>query len=109
MTDHPAAAHLAMMSTMPQSMADAMALEAGAAAIRALAEFRPHHPQAIIGRRYATLVVPYEALMAARAALGDHDLGPVDVAALRQLHDDDRQAHNATLTSQEHRQKWARP
>lgn len=108
MTDHPAAYHLTMMSGRPQSMADAKALEAGAAAIRALAQFRPHHPQAVIGRRYAALVVPLEALQAARAAVGDHDLGPVDVLALRQLHDDDRQAHNATLSRDEIRQKWGR-
>lgn len=109
MTDHPAALILDDKVRHFGSLEDAEAVQAGAAALRALAQFRPHHPQAIVGRRYATLVVPFEALMAAREALGDHDLGPVDVLALRQLHDDDRQAHNATLDSSEHRAKWARP
>jgi hypothetical protein len=108
MTDHPAADHLTMMSARPQSMADAKALEAGAAALRALAQFRPHHPQAVVGRRYATLIVSYEALRAAQEVLGDFDLGPTDVNVLRQLHDDDRQAHNATLSRDEIRQKWGR-
>ena len=108
MTDHPLAEHLTMMAARPQSMADATALETAAAALRALAEFRPHHPQAIVGRRYASLVVSYEALRAAQEILGDFDLGPTDVNALRQLHDDDRQAHNATLTRDEHRAKWGR-
>lgn len=106
MTDHPAAARLDSLVSAIPNQTDRDAIQAGAAALRALAQFRPHHPQAIVGKRYATMVVPYEALMAAREALGDHDLGPVDVLALRQLHDDDRQAHNATLDSSEHRAKW---
>lgn len=108
MTDHPQANMLERIAgdVSKATIEEASALIAGAAALRALAEFRPHHPQAIVGKRYATLVVPYEALMAAREALGDHDLGRVDVNALRQLHDDDRQAHNATMTKEEHRDKW---
>lgn len=106
MTDHPAAEHLTMMSARPQSMADAMALEAGAAALRALAALRPHHPQVIVGSRYASLIVPLDALRAAQAALGDHDLGPVDVAALRALHDADRQDHFAEMGDEALRAKW---
>jgi len=111
MTDHPDAEILETFSIDHHATStdhSRKAMAAGAAALRALAQFRPHHPQAIVGKRYATLVVPFEALMAARAAVGDHDLGPVDVNALRQLHDDDRQAHNATLDSSEHRAKWGR-
>ncbi len=107
MTDHPDAAELQRTARgyRPDSpLSDA--LLSGAAALRALAQFRPHHPQAIVGKRYATLVVPFEALMAAREAVGDHDLGPVDVNALRQLHDDDRQAHYATLDRSEINAKW---
>jgi hypothetical protein len=108
MTDHPHAAALDQMATHVRAddWADAAVLRAGAAALRALAAFRPHHPQAIVGRRYATLVVPFEALMAAREALGDHDLGPVDVLALRQLHDDDRQKNWADIGSEAVREKW---
>lgn len=103
----PKAAMLDALAAGPLLSEDGQAAaRAGAAALRALAAMRPHHPQAIIGKRYATLVVPFEALMAARAAVGDHDLGPVDVNALRQLHDDDRQAHYATLDRSEITAKW---
>ena len=113
MTDHPDAAAIEAMlnETGPDGCSDlsarqSEALLAGAAALRALAEFRPHHPRAIVGRRYATLVVPYEALMLAREAVGAHDLGPIDLDALQAQTQADRENYYGTLDRSQINAKW---
>jgi hypothetical protein len=106
MTDHPAAEHLLMMAARPQAMADAMALEAGAAALRALAQFRPHHPNAVVAQTYAVLTVPWQAVLDARAALGDFDLGRFDLEAARAAVQRDREDHFDEMGRDALRAKW---
>lgn len=106
MNDHPAAEHLTMMAARPQSMADAMALEAGAAAIRALAQFRPHHPAVVVSDVYAVLHVSHAAMIAAREVLGDFDLGRFDLKAAQAETNRQRLAYYDTLTRDERRDKF---
>lgn len=106
MTDHPKAADLDSIASRARAAWETDAAKAGAAALRALAEFRPHHPQVVVGRRYASLIIPLAALDAAKAVLGDHDRGPVDVEALRALHDSDRQDDYELMGRRELRDKW---
>src|SRR5687767_10757240 len=92
MTDHPHAAHIERLMNNQNDPAflrvigdeDERAFRAGAAALRALAQFRPHHPNAVVAQTYAVLTVPWQAVLDARAALGDFDLGRFDLEAARE-------------------------
>ena len=115
MTDHPDAATLEMMlaETGPDgcsglSIAQSKAIEAGAAALRALAQFRPHHPAVVVSSVYAVLHVPFDAVLKAREALGDFDLGRFDVKTAQADVQRGRDAYNATLDRDDVRAKWGR-
>ena len=84
------------------------AMASGAAALRALAQFRPHHPAVVVSDVYAVLHVSHAAMMAARDVLGDFDLGKFDLKAAQAETARQRQAHFDTLTSDEIRAKWGR-
>ncbi len=109
MTDHPAIFELDEIrineGLNPRANA---ALETAAAAIRALAQFRPHHPAVVVSSVYAVLHVPFDAVVDAREVLGDFDLGRFDMVAARADVQRGRDAYNATLTSDEIRAKWGR-
>lgn len=106
MTDHPTALILDRLAQRPQSIEDAAAIEAGAAAIRALAQFRPHHPAVVVSDVYAVLHVPHAALTAAREVLGDFDLGRFDLKAAQAETQRQREAHYAAMTPDERRDKF---
>jgi hypothetical protein len=84
MTDHPHAADLDSIANRSRAAWETEAAKAGAAALRALAQFRPHHPNAVVAQTYAVLTVPWQAVLDARAALGDFDLGRFDLEAARE-------------------------
>lgn len=107
MTDHPHAETLDDIRTDDRpGAAAADAIAAGAAALRALAQLRPHHPGVIHGDQIAVLTVPYAALVAAREALGDFDLGPWDPTAAREAIRADREDHINELSRGERREKY---
>ena len=108
MTDHPNAVILDRLALRPQSIEEGEAIEAGAAALRALAQFRPHHPAVVVASTYAVLHVPFAAVLAAREALGDFDLGRFDVKAAQADVQRGRDAYNATLDRDDIRAKWGR-
>lgn len=108
MTDHPDAVILDRLALRPQSIEDGEAIEAGAAALRALAQFRPHHPAVVVSSVYAVLHVPFDAVLKAREALGDFDLGRFDMAAAQADVQRGRDAYNATLDRDDVREKWGR-
>lgn len=108
MTDHPDAVILDRLALRPQSIKEGEAIEAGAAAIRALAQFRPHHPAVVVSSTYAVLHVPFDAVLKAREALGDFDLGRFDVKAAQADVQRGRDAYNATLDRSDVRAKWGR-
>jgi hypothetical protein len=108
MTHHPDAVILDRLALRPQSVAEAEAIEAGAAAIRALAQFRPHHPAVVVASSYAVLHVPFDAVLKAREALGDFDLGRFDIQAAQANVQRGRDAYNATLDRDDVRAKWGR-
>ena len=108
MTDHPDAVILDRLALRPQSVAEAEAIEAGAAALRALAQFRPHHPAVVVSSTYAVLHGPFDAVLKAREALGDFDLGRFDMAAAQADVQRGRDAYNATLDRDDVRAKWGR-
>lgn len=107
MTDHPDAAHLDAISRRPMSFSDAKAIEAGAAAIRALQALRPHHPDTIVGRRYAHMFVSFDALMEAQRVVGHVNALPrFDIEAARLGHTQDRAAHYQGVDGADNRAKW---
>jgi hypothetical protein len=109
MTDHPHAYTLDFLSHcchVPDQSKDS--LRAGADAIRALAQFRPHHPAVVVASTYAVLHVPFDAVLKAREALGDFDLGRFDVKAAQADVQRGRDAYNATLDRDDVRAKWGR-
>lgn len=106
--DHPAIRHLQALKAMCDPCSRD-AVDVAIDAVRALSEMRPKHPKVIVGQRYAQLIVSYPALQKAQKALGAFDLGPPDLKALMAEVQADRDAHNATLDSSEHRAKWGRP
>jgi len=110
MTDHPDAAILSSMAedVMCHDSTVRAALAAGAAAIRALAQFRPRHPAVVVASTYAVLHVPFDAVLKAREALGDFDLGRFDVKAAQADVQRGRDAYNATLDRDDVRAKWGR-
>lgn len=108
MTDHRAAEILDRMAVRTGSGTQGDALRAGAAAIRALAQFRPHHPAVVVSDVYAVLHVPVAALVAAREVLGDFDLGRFDMVAAQAETARQREAHYGGMTREEVRQKWGR-
>jgi hypothetical protein len=109
MTDHPDAVILDRLSSEHRrafSLSEESAVRAGAAAIRALAQFRPHHPAVVVSSTYAVLHVPFDAVLKAREALGDFDLGRFDVQAAQSEVQRGRDAYNATLDRDDVRAKW---
>jgi hypothetical protein len=108
MTDHPDAAILSSMAedVMCHDSTARAALAAGAAAIRALAQFRPHHPAVVVSSVYAVLHVPFDAMLAAREALGDFDLGRFDVKAAQAIVAYQKADDIAAMTRHERREKF---
>lgn len=107
MIEHPHAITLDRLAQRPQSLADAEAIEAGAAAIRALQALRPHHPSTIVGNSYAQLVVGYDELIEAQDAVGQaNDLGRFDLAAAQDNHRAERLARYRGMDSYEIDAKW---
>lgn len=106
--DHPAIRHLqALKQFCDPCSRDAV--DVAIDSIRALAETRPKHPTTVVGQSYAVLYVSHAALRAGQKALGDFDLGPPDLAAMRAAHADDRAAHYDDLGREETGRKWGRP
>jgi hypothetical protein len=108
MNDHPDAVILDRLALRPQSIAEGEAIEAGAAAIRALAQFRPHHPAVVVSSVYAVFHVPFDAVLKAREALGDFDLGRFDMAAAQAAVQRDREDHFDEMGRDAVREKWGR-
>lgn len=108
MTDHPHAETLDLLAKYPRAGSDDLspAIAAGAAAIRALAQFRPHHPAVVASDVYAVLHVSHAAMMAAREVLGDFDLGRFDLKAAQAETNRQRLAYYDTLTRDERRDKF---
>lgn len=106
MKDNPHAVLLDDLAQVSDPLADAVAMKKGAAAIRALAQFRPHWPSLVAGDQVAVLYVPHAAMMDARAVLGDYDLGPWDQTQAQQALDDARAAKVAELSRAERREKY---
>ena len=109
MTDHPAIAELEsiklqMTSLYPDEKA---AIDTAIAAIRALQALRPHHPDTIVGRRYAHMFVSFDALMEAQKVVGlDNALPRFDIEAARLGHTQDRAAHYQGVDGADNRKKW---
>jgi hypothetical protein len=106
MTDHPDAVILDRLALRPQSIEEGEAIEAGAAAIRALAQFRPHHPAVVVSDVYAVVHVPFAAMLAAREALGGFDLGRFDVKAAQAVVAYQKADDVAAMTRHERREKF---
>lgn len=107
MTEHPTASILDSIARRPMALAEAEAIEAGAAAIRALQALRPHTPDAIVGRRYAHLFVDFDALVAAQDIVAvENALPRFDIEAARLAHTQDRAAHYQGLGRDETKAKW---
>lgn len=68
-------------------------------ALTVLAALHPHHPNTVVGSRYAVLFVPLDALKAAQALVPDN--GPFDLEAARLAHTQDRAAYYQGLTPDE--------
>lgn len=103
--DHPAIRHLQAL----KSMSDACtrdALDVAIDSIRAVSEMRPKHPRTVVGQRYAQLIVSYPALRRAQTALGDWDLGRLDVDALVAQVQTDRERDAAEMDRDDVRSKW---
>lgn len=107
MTDHPTASILDSIARRPMALVEAEAIEAGAAAIRALQALRPHHPDTIVGRRYAHMFVSFDALVEAQRVVGHENALPrFDIDAARLGHKQDRANHYRGVDGQDNRAKW---
>lgn len=113
MTDHPDAETLDHVATQfrddgktVHTLNEIKALRAGAAALRALAQFRPHHPAVVVSDVYAVVHVPFAAMLAAREALGDFDLGRFDVKAAQAVVAYQKADDIAAMTRHERREKF---
>lgn len=107
MTDHPTASILDTIARRPMALVEAEAIEAGAAAIRALQALRPHHPDTIVGRRYAHMFVGFDALIAAQKVVGlENALPRFDIDAARLGHTQDRADYYKGLDRSEIKDKW---
>lgn len=109
MTDHPDAAALDRMATglHADDWPDVAILKNGAAAIRALQALRPHHPDTIVGRRYAHMFVGFDALIAAQKVVGlENALPRFDIDAARLGHTQDRADYYKGLDRSEIKDKW---
>ena len=109
MKQHPDAIELDRLAKAAQWDRDARLMRAGACAIRALQGLRPHHPRAVVGNSYATLVVGYDELVAAQDAIGiENDLGHFDLEAALDNHRAERLARYRGMTPDERAEKWGR-
>lgn len=111
MTEHPAITTLKALAGNPARTAtyEASALVTAIQAIEALQALRPHHPRAVVGNSYATLVVGYDELVAAQDAIGiENDLGRFDLEAAQDKHRAERVAHYRGMTPDEISAKWSR-